>query len=61
MKFLKNKDVIGMIVLMVIILSAYTLRDNAVKRVENIQKHSVPHMDYRDIDTQTQPFLDSGY
>jgi hypothetical protein len=58
MKFLKNHDSIALVVLMIAIFSAYILKDNVMKRAEYVQKHTVPHMEYWDIDMQTQPFLD---
>jgi len=60
-KSLKNHDIMAIILLMVTVLSAYTLRDNVLKRAEYVEKQSTPSMNYSDIDTQTQPVLDSGY
>lgn len=58
MKFLKNHDTIALIVLFIVVLSAYVMRDDLIKRAEYVKSHNIPHMEYTDIDIQTIPFLD---
>lgn len=58
MKFLKNHDTIALIVLSIVVLSAYIMKDDLMRRVEYVKSHNIPHMEYTDIDIQTIPFLD---
>jgi predicted ABC-type sugar transport system permease subunit len=58
MKYLKNHDTIALIVLMIVVLSAYVMKNTVIKQAEYVKNNNVSHTEYTDIDVQTTPFLD---